>query len=153
MSGFYASKRREVAAHGQAHNDAMRKRFPTHEDRVRALNANVMFSLTGDVPEVTPKSPRSARRPLVPRLLETFGRVVGRMPGPRSHGFRSVGPVTTVRKNLWRRGLEAELRPPRAEAFVDSDRSVMTGMGSWCFDMKRQWLGDARLSLKAAGPE
>lgn len=58
MSGFYASKIQEVAADGEVHNEAMRKRFPTHEDRVRALNANVVFSLTGDIPEVIPAEGR-----------------------------------------------------------------------------------------------
>lgn len=53
MSGFYASKIEEVAADGRAHNEAMMTRFPTHEDRVRALNANVVFGLTGAVPEVS----------------------------------------------------------------------------------------------------
>lgn len=52
MSGFYASKVPEVAAVGQAHNEAMRKLYPTHEDRIRALNSNVLFALTGDVAEV-----------------------------------------------------------------------------------------------------
>lgn len=52
MSGFYASKAEEVAAVGQAHNDAMLKVYPTHEAQVRVLNANVLFTLTGDVPKV-----------------------------------------------------------------------------------------------------
>lgn len=48
MSTFYASKVEEVAAAGEAHNAAMRKRFPKYEDQLRVLNLNVRLALVGD---------------------------------------------------------------------------------------------------------
>lgn len=48
MSAFYASKVAEVAAAGEAHNNAMRERYPLHEDRLNALNLNIMLALVGD---------------------------------------------------------------------------------------------------------
>ncbi|CAM9331079.1 unnamed protein product [Laminaria digitata] len=48
MSAFYASKVEKVAAAGEAHNDVMRSRYPTCEDRLQALNLNVKLALVGD---------------------------------------------------------------------------------------------------------
>lgn len=48
MSAFYASKVEKVAAAGEAHNDVMRGRYPTCEDRLQALNLNVKLALVGD---------------------------------------------------------------------------------------------------------
>lgn len=58
MSGFYASKLPDVASVGGAHNDTMRKLYPTHEDRVKVLNSNILFALTGDIAEVRHHRPR-----------------------------------------------------------------------------------------------
>ena len=48
MSAFYASKVDKVAAAGEAHNDVMRARYPSCEDRLQALNLNVKLALVGD---------------------------------------------------------------------------------------------------------
>lgn len=48
MSAFYASKVEKVAAAGEAHNEVMRSRYPTCEDRLEALNLNVKLALVGD---------------------------------------------------------------------------------------------------------
>lgn len=48
MSAFYASKVEKIAAAGEAHNDIMRRRYPTCEDRLQALNLNVKLALVGD---------------------------------------------------------------------------------------------------------
>ncbi|CAN0289414.1 unnamed protein product [Pylaiella littoralis] len=48
MSTFYASKVEEVAAAGEAHNAAMRNRFPKYGDQLRVLNLNVRLALVGD---------------------------------------------------------------------------------------------------------
>lgn len=48
MSTFYASKVEEVAAAGEAHNVAMRKRYPKYEDQLRVLNLNIRLALVGD---------------------------------------------------------------------------------------------------------
>lgn len=48
MSTFYASKDEKVAAAGKAHNAALRKRYPTYDDQLRALNLNIRLALVGD---------------------------------------------------------------------------------------------------------
>lgn len=48
MSTFYASKIEAVAANGEAHNTAMRKRYPKYEDQLRVLNLNIRLALVGD---------------------------------------------------------------------------------------------------------
>lgn len=48
MSTFYASKDEKVAAAGKAHNAALRRRYPTYDDQLRALNLNVRLALVGD---------------------------------------------------------------------------------------------------------
>lgn len=48
MSTFYASKVEKVAAAGEAHNAAIRKRYPHYEDQLRALNLNIRLALVGD---------------------------------------------------------------------------------------------------------
>eukprot|EP00752_Nemacystus_decipiens_P006064 g5472.t1 len=48
MSTFYASKDEMVAATGEEHNAALRKRYPTYDDQLRALNLNIRLALVGD---------------------------------------------------------------------------------------------------------
>lgn len=48
MSAFYASKLESVAAAGEAHNEATRKRYPQHEDLLGALNTNIKLALIGE---------------------------------------------------------------------------------------------------------
>lgn len=48
MSAFYASKVQSVAAAGEAHNEATRKRYPQAQDLVGALNTNIKLALVGE---------------------------------------------------------------------------------------------------------
>ncbi|CAM9152411.1 unnamed protein product [Hapterophycus canaliculatus] len=48
MSMFYASKVKDIAAAGEAHNRAIRKLYPRYEDQLRVLNLNIRLALVGD---------------------------------------------------------------------------------------------------------
>lgn len=48
MSAFYASKVQSIAAAGEAHNEATRKRYPRAQDLVGALNTNIKLALVGE---------------------------------------------------------------------------------------------------------